>query len=569
MSTAPASKRMVKTLPARMILSMLAVTITFGTLLVLSVLYLTAQTYKDQFVNGTRERALVLSKAIEKNPSSEHVEVLLEDALLSPNLVFAEYVPAGRNQRKISLGSIQPSPGGFTEDYFFGNSPDEVYYVATKISGADPLASGQLRLGFHEGMVNAQLKHITQRSLVFALVYLWAILLLSASIALRMTKPLRLLQQGAREIAQGHTDFELKVSTSVLEVAALAGDLERMRQELVARSDKLAASEARYSAIVYYAADAIFTLNQDRNIENVNLAAETLFGYSSQQLLNAPFTDLLADPTLLPAFMDPDWSDKCKNAVFMGRRKDGTTFPLALASSSFQSVDVTLRTLVVHDMSDRVAFEQVMTDLAFYDTLTHLPNRRLFLDRLSQSLAQARRNRKLLAVFFLDLDGFKVVNDTYGHQAGDDLLIAVGERLSAILRQSDTVARLGGDEFTIILSNLQDADDARSVVHKVISAFDQPFSIKGHELSISTSVGISVFPIDDSAPEKMIEHADAAMYYAKKSGKNCYRFYVASMFMKAAERHERVNQSKRNNAVQSMRRCEESVQPKVTKSPIN
>lgn len=542
MTAVAAFKRMVGTLPARMILSMLAVTITFGTLLVVSVLYLTAQTYRDQFVNGARERALTLSKAIEKNPSFPQVKMLLQDALLSPNLMFAEYVPSGHNSEKISLGSMRPRPGSFKEDYFFGNSPDAVYYVATKISGAGPLASGELRLGFHEGMVNAQLKHITQRSLVFALVYLWAILLLSASIALRMTKPLRLLQQGAREIAQGRTDFELKVSTSVLEVAALAGDLERMRQELVERSDKLAASEARYSAIVYYTADAIFTLNQDLNIENVNLAAETLFGYSSQQLLNTPFTDLLADPTLLPAFMDPNWSDRCKNAVFMGRRKDGTTFPLALASSSFQSMDVTLRTLVVHDMSDRLAFEQVMTDLAFYDTLTHLPNRRLFLDRLSQSLAQARRNRKLLAVFFLDLDGFKVVNDTYGHQAGDDLLIAVGARLSAILRQSDTVARLGGDEFTIILGNLQDAHDARSVVHKVISAFGQPFSIEGHELLISTSVGISVFPIDDSAPEKMIEHADTAMYYAKKGGRNCYRFYLANMFMKAADRHERRNQ---------------------------
>lgn len=539
MTTEPTSKPIFKTLPARMIFSMLAVTITFGALLMLSVLYLTAQTYKDQFINGVRERALTLSKAIEKNPSSAHVKILLEDALLSPDLVFAEYVPAEQTQQKISLGSVRPSARAFTEDYFFGSALDEVYYMSTKIFRTDALALGELRLGFNEGMINAQLNHITQRSLVFALVYLWAILLLSASFALRMTKPLRLLQEGAREIALGHTDFELKVATSVIEVAALAGDLEQMRKELVARGDKLAASEARYSAIVYYAADALITLNPSRIIENFNLAAETLFGYSSQELVGAPFTDLLADPTLFPPLTDLEWSDKCKNTGLIGRRKNGTTFPLALASSSFESVDVALVTLVAHDMSDQVAFEQEMTGLAFYDALTRLPNRRLFLDRLSQSLAQARRSQKMLAVFFLDLDGFKAVNDTHGHQAGDHLLVAVAERLSAVLRQSDTVARLGGDEFTIILGNLQDADHARFVVQKVISAFNKPFSIHGHELAISTSIGISVFPIDDSEPEKMIEHADAAMYHAKKAGKNCYRFYVADMFVDAAERHER------------------------------
>lgn len=527
-----------------MIFSMLAVTITFGALLMLSVLYLTAQTYKDQFINGVRERALTVGKAIERNPSLPHVKLLLEDALLSPNLVFAEYLPAKQSKQKISLGSIQPGSRAFTEDHFFGSPLDEVYYVSTKVLQANALELGELRLGFNEGVINAQLDHITQRSLVFALVYLWAILLLSASFALRMTKPLSLLQQGAREIAEGHTDFELKVVTPVIEVAALASDLERMRKELVARGDKIAASEARYSAIVNYAADALITLNRSQIVENFNLAAERMFGYSSQELVGQPFIDLLAERMHFPPLEDPEWGDKCENAALLGRRKNGTTFPLALASSTFESLDVSLITLVARDMSEQVAFEQEMTGLAFYDTLTRLPNRRLFLDRLTQFLAQARLSQKMLAVFFLDLDGFKAVNDTYGHRTGDDLLVAVADRLRAVLRQSDTVARLGGDEFTILLSSLQDAEDARLVAQKVISAFHKPFSIQGHELAVSTSIGISVFPIDDSAPGKMIEHADAAMYYAKKGGKNCYRFYVANMFVAAAERYERQRQLK-------------------------
>lgn len=529
--------QMLKTLPARMIVSMFAVTITFGALLVASLLYLTAQTYKDQFIDGVRHRAFELSKAIGTEETQARVKQILSDALFSHDLLYVEYVSLAEPTRNsVLLNSPEAKAAQFTEDYFFDDHDDGVYYVSVAVAGANEKTVGELRLGFDEEIVQAQLHHIQQRGLVFALVYLWAVLLISASLALRMTKPLRLLQEGAREIASGNTRHELNVSTSLVEISGLAADLEHMRKELLSRGDKLAASEARYAAIVQYAADPIITIDRDARIENFNLAAEVLFGYQATELIGSPFQALLGNSEGFPALSDPDWSTKFKDSNFIGRHKNGTTFPLSLAPNSFESTDLTCVTLVARDISERVAFEQEMTGLAYYDTLTQLPNRRLFESRLAEALQQAHSCRKLVAVFFIDLDGFKAVNDTYGHQFGDQILVASADRLKALLRQSDTIARLGGDEFTVVLSDLVDAADSHRIAEKVIVAFSQPFEIDGRSVSLSTSIGVAIYPLHGSEPLEILEHADAAMYHAKKKGKNCYRFYTAEMANTSAER---------------------------------
>jgi diguanylate cyclase (GGDEF)-like protein/PAS domain S-box-containing protein len=163
--------------------------------------------------------------------------------------------------------------------------------------------------------------------------------------------------------------------------------------------------------------------------------------------------------------------------------------------------------------------------LAYHDTLTGLPNRKLFEERLSQSMEWANQNHQLIALLFLDLDGFKQINDTKGHDVGDLLLQTVAERLKRCLRSSDTVSRLGGDEFTVILPGIPCLPDVARVAEKILSTINQPFVLQGHKVRISTSIGISVYPLNGEDIETLIKNADTAMYSAKELGKNNYTFF--------------------------------------------
>ncbi len=164
--------------------------------------------------------------------------------------------------------------------------------------------------------------------------------------------------------------------------------------------------------------------------------------------------------------------------------------------------------------------------MAYFDALTGLPNRRLFFDRLNQALSRAQRYDEKVALLFIDPDGFKPVNDSLGHDMGDLLLQEVARRLQGCLRKSDTVARIGGDEFTCILPHIERAGDVNVVARKIIRALNSPFDIKGHKIHISGSVGASLFPDDSADCEELISNADAAMYIAKKQGKNNFQFFA-------------------------------------------
>ncbi|MGA9665299.1 MAG: diguanylate cyclase [Gallionella sp.] len=167
--------------------------------------------------------------------------------------------------------------------------------------------------------------------------------------------------------------------------------------------------------------------------------------------------------------------------------------------------------------------EQI-THLAHHDTLTALPNRILFFDRLNQIISKARRDKESFAILYLDLDGFKLVNDTYGHGSGDVLLREAAKRIAGCVRESDTVARMGGDEFTVILGNVSTPNSKVHVAKKIIEAIARPFVLDGKHCTISVSIGIAVYPDNGKTAAQLVKIADAAMYLAKHSGKNCYRF---------------------------------------------
>ena len=189
------------------------------------------------------------------------------------------------------------------------------------------------------------------------------------------------------------------------------------------------------------------------------------------------------------------------------------------------------------EMAERIKVEAMMRDMAHYDAITGLPNRNLLHDRLGQVLLQTQRNREQMAVMFLDLDRFKNINDTLGHAVGDELLRHVAQRLSMTLRASDTLARLGGDEFVVVLPRLDNRTQAQTVAEKLIEALQAPIVVDGHALHISTSIGICLCPDDGADMAILLRNADTAMYQAKSSGRNTYRFYTERMNLEAERRY--------------------------------
>ena len=293
-------------------------------------------------------------------------------------------------------------------------------------------------------------------------------------------------------------------------------------------------SEERFRLISTYAMDAIIIIGPAEEITYWNPAAERTFGYPADEALGRNLHHLLAPSR------DHDDSRrvfehflKSGECVFIGKtlelnalRKNGEAFPIELSISAIKIKDQWHALGIVRDIGERKAAEEQIRRLAFYDTLTNLPNRRMLTDRLHQALAQAKRYQRSMAVMFLDLDRFKLINDKLGHDAGDELLKQVAIRLNACVRDGDTVSRQGGDEFVIVLAEVAHPQDAALVAEKILSTLAQPIFVNGNELLITTSIGIAIFPVNgtDDAQELM-KQADAAMYAAKEGGRNGYRFY--------------------------------------------
>lgn len=188
------------------------------------------------------------------------------------------------------------------------------------------------------------------------------------------------------------------------------------------------------------------------------------------------------------------------------------------------------------DITEMREMRDEISQLAHHDDLSGLPNRRLFQDVAVLELAEAKRNAKKLALFYMDLDQFKAINDTFGHEVGDTLLKEVAQRLRSVVRSSDFVARLGGDEFTLLVSGMDDAQYASEVANKILTAMREPFTLNGHELNVSTSVGISIYPDDGNSLDTLLRYADIAMYHAKARGRNMAHFYSPEINTRSVER---------------------------------
>jgi diguanylate cyclase (GGDEF)-like protein/PAS domain S-box-containing protein len=208
-------------------------------------------------------------------------------------------------------------------------------------------------------------------------------------------------------------------------------------------------------------------------------------------------------------------------------RKDGTKYPISISGVALTDADGKRIVLgIIEDISEQKAYEKELKRLALYDSLTYLPNRRLLSEKLAQSIAQCKREKKILAILMLDLDKFKPVNDSFGHIVGDQLLIEIAQRITAVVhRNTDTVARIGGDEFVIVLPFIAQKQDAIQIAEKICNVLVNPFFIDKHEIIISSSIGIAIFPEHGEDEKTLMTHADLAMYQVKNESRNSFKLF--------------------------------------------
>ena len=311
--------------------------------------------------------------------------------------------------------------------------------------------------------------------------------------------------------------------------------------------------ELKFQALFENSMDAVLLTSPEGTVLTANQAACQLFGLSEAEIIRRGRAGLAdpADPRLQALLARRQASGQASGLLTMFRG-DGSRFTAEVSSSLYEdSQGGRYSSMILRDMSERMRSQaeleaanlemrrinEQLAEVAHFDMLTHLPNRVLLADRLQQAMAHSLRRSKSLAVAFLDLDGFKDINDRHGHAAGDEFLLAISKRLKSALRDGDTLARIGGDEFVAVMTDLSDERDCEPLLLRLLQAAAEPVQLAGQLLQVSASIGVTIYPQDGASSEQLIRHADQAMYLAKQAGKN--RFHLFDVASDAAIRTKR------------------------------
>jgi len=322
-----------------------------------------------------------------------------------------------------------------------------------------------------------------------------------------------------------------------------------IRAEITQRKrleDEIAAKVAWQKAVLDFAGLAIIATTPEGIIQTFNPAAERMLGYKAEEVIDKVTPAIIHDRNEVierskmfskelgipiepgfEVFVAKSQRNLWNEYEWTYIRKDGTRFPVLLTVSALRSQngDILGFLGIAQDITERKQAILRIEEMATRDELTNLPNRHLLQDRIMQTLAHIQRSQELGAMLFIDLDNFKIINDTLGHDIGDLLLKEVAKRLTSIVRTEDTVARLGGDEFVVMLPKIDSALATEIIVQKIISTLTLPYHINDKELKIGASIGIALLPKDGMDAKTLLKNSDTAMYYAKKAGRNTYRFY--------------------------------------------
>jgi diguanylate cyclase (GGDEF)-like protein/PAS domain S-box-containing protein len=366
--------------------------------------------------------------------------------------------------------------------------------------------------------------HIVMQVLLLIIISLFVRMVIVRNI----TRPIGNLQNTMAEIKR---DMNLSVRANVDMNNPDLGEMANIFNLLVAKLEHANERLQLFVKMFDNSGEAIMITDAHRKIIAVNPAFYKITEYSEEDVIgNNP--NILKSGRQDEKFYKSMWQSINDIGIWQGeiwnRRKGGEIYPewLSIGTVKNSQNEIINYIAVFSDITKRKEDEAHIEHLAHYDSLTHLPNRALFADRLKHALVTGTRNKKKTALLFLDLDKFKHVNDTMGHLAGDMLLQSVADRLKSCRRESDTICRQGGDEFMILLPEVNGAEDAETVARKIVSSMEAPHLIGEKELVITFSIGISICPDDATDDEMLIKHADDAMYLAKASGRNNYKFFA-------------------------------------------
>ncbi|HEY0268258.1 MAG TPA: EAL domain-containing protein, partial [Methyloradius sp.] len=356
------------------------------------------------------------------------------------------------------------------------------------------------------------------------------------------------------------TALELWVFMSTLSLVVLMISALRAEWDLIEYA--LRSSEIKLRAVIDGALDAIVTIDENGHLQEFNPAAERIFGYTRDQVIGRPLAEVMIPPAKRHAHSigHQKFIATGQKTMFNKRlemvaiRADGSEFPVEVTITSVDNIGLPLVTGFIRDITERKQAEQEIRNLAFFDVLTGLPNRRLLQDRLEQALASSDRSLQYGAVIFIDLDNFKALNDTRGHVLGDLLLVEIARRLRESIRAEDTVARLGGDEFVVVLEDLsedltQSIAQAKVIAEKIQLTVNQPYQLQEIEHHHTSSIGICLFQGANHSAQELLKRSDTAMYQAKSKGRNTFVFFDPQM-QAALEKRSRIESEMRKALAQ-------------------
>ncbi|HED38819.1 MAG TPA: EAL domain-containing protein [Chromatiales bacterium] len=554
----------IRTLTGRMVMGELLIHSILIPILFIGINVIVTDGYKTRFIEQVHAKSELLANIIAHNISQQNIQNLLNEAVNSNQIISAQLLY--ENGMVIQSQPASQALPPFKEDRFFEQHEDNIFHIATPLTTREGLPA-TLQISFDETPIATQIQNTYLASILLACAYILITLILSGLLGQQLTRPIRKLRDDARAIAHGNTDKQLNVTSSISEVASLTDNLETMKKALIQHSQDSIAREAHLRSVMDNVVDGIIITNTNGMIESLNPAAINLFDYTKGELIDEHINVLLD----VSALLEIEPSSSSSESSFAtppqdlqeteGYRKSGAIFPLEVAISKMIVNQQTHYIYVTHDITARKNAEQQLLQLhnelerrvivrtselaaaneelehqALHDSLTDLPNRVLLLDRLNQAILANQRSESKLALFMIDLDRFKEINDTLGHHYGDIILQQVANRMREVLHQSSTVARLGGDEFAILLPSVEGTKEPTSIAKAIIHAIDQPFLLEEQAFHVGASIGVALFPEHGTDTSTLMRHADVAMYVTKNNNSGNFTFYDSSLDQHSRDR---------------------------------
>ncbi len=483
-----------------------------------------------------------LKQAVEKNPYIEYLSITdLTGLVLShtePSQIGRKYSDSVTLN---TLGASEPLWQIF--DRFDGES---YYDVAIPVID-EGQAKAVIRLGYSSEVIDEKVISAVSQVLInflvsFVLVFVFLYFILRG----RFVEPLKQVTRHDFFVAEGGCDQHEQIlgkDRSVAPSRTLGGkgrleaansrqeagshELKQALEREIALTEALRLSEERFRMLFEANKAVMLAIDPDTgNIIAANEAAVEYYGYTLNQLRKLNISDInTLSRAEIEIEMQKARNEERSHFVFQHALATGEVRDVEVYSGPFSWDGEQVLYSIVHDITDRKKVEAELEHIANYDPLTGLPNRRLKTDRLRQAIAFCKRNGTSVGVCYLDLDGFKPINDRFGHDTGDRILVEIARRLQATLRDEDTVSRIGGDEFVLILVDLVSLEECILVLDRVLEVVAQPIQLEETILEVNASIGLTLYPEDDVDADMLLRHADQAMYWAKEAGKNCYHLF--------------------------------------------